>query len=72
METAIYARNLHHQAHKQMEKLLFEMEEAERKLQTEVTDTLPRPTVSIEVSSHCWHRVVMDTLKDIRERESEI
>eukprot|EP01012_Entosiphon_sulcatum_P023115 TRINITY_DN280_c0_g1_i7.p1 TRINITY_DN280_c0_g1~~TRINITY_DN280_c0_g1_i7.p1 ORF type:complete len:2218 (+),score=554.82 TRINITY_DN280_c0_g1_i7:76-6729(+) len=57
---AQYAKNLHMQARKDLEKIMFEMEENEKLLQQEITDNLQDL------------RVLMDTLKEIRERESEI
>jgi len=55
-----YAKNLHQQAQSDLERIIFEMEENEKLLHSEVTDNLADL------------RVLMDALRDIRERESEI
>jgi len=57
---AQYAKNLHMQALSDLERLLFEMEENDKLISQEITDNLADL------------RVLMDTLKDIRQRESEV
>eukprot|EP00667_Euglena_gracilis_P000005 EG_transcript_5 len=57
---AQYAKNLHIQARSNLENILFEMEENEKLLAAPITDNLADL------------RVLMDALRDIRERESEV